>query len=572
MKTTILSLFAFTAAAMAQVKVSELPAAGTITGAETVMVIQSAASKKSTIDAVADYIRTGYLTEADAATTYQPLTAPLTAFAGLANAAGFLTNNGSGTLSWTGTSTGGNGAADDGKAVIFANTGAILAQTYVRVQNTGATAYTGIVTNGISGLKNGQFMGINWPSSPSGPRIWTHPDASGTYAFIGISQTFSGANIFSGANTFSAAGQLNTAAGAASTPAMSYTGQPYTGGTGTTTKPLFMVETTGATSTAWSTAGTLLGINADGSFTGRLFDAQANGISYCTIAPALFKVRATELRLTYSTPLWFGPTDSVDTSLYRIGAGNLGTNGKITAGIEIAQSINVSNGLFNNSGVTTELWVSGGTVLGCYLPGRQIYMPSDIAVGWGSTTWTTGSYGTGRDLVIGRAAAASLRIGLDHATTPTDQTIKAHDVTTGTGAAITIAGGKGSVAGGAVILATSATTGTAAARLTIAADGSATFTGSVAIGNGTPITAVLSNVASKDFDLTALTVEDQTMTVTGAAVGDVVELGVPHGSTTATSQFSAWVSASDTVTIRCRTEAAGENPASGSFRATVVKH
>ncbi len=90
--------------------------------------------------------------------------------------------------------------------------------------------------------------------------------------------------------------------------------------------------------------------------------------------------------------------------------------------------------------------------------------------------------------------------------------------------------------------------------------------------SGTAVSSVLSAVATKDFNLTAVIVEDLTMTVTGAAVGDVVSLGVPHGSVTATAQFTAWVSATDTITIRCRTAIAGENPASGSFRATVTKH
>lgn len=72
---------------------------------------------------------------------------------------------------------------------------------------------------------------------------------------------------------------------------------------------------------------------------------------------------------------------------------------------------------------------------------------------------------------FGREASGTIRWGLDNATTPTDQTIKAHNVTTGTGAALTLAGGKGSVAGGAVILATSATNGAAVARVTVKASG-----------------------------------------------------------------------------------------------------
>jgi hypothetical protein len=98
-------------------------------------------------------------------------------------------------------------------------------------------------------------------------------------------------------------------------------------------------------------------------------------------------------------------------------------------------------------------------------------------------------------------------------------------------------------------------------------------TGGVAIGSGgSAISKVLSATASLNFDLTALTVEDKTMTVTGAAVGDIVTLGVPNGSVTTSVQYTAWVSAADTVTVRARTSATGEDPASGTFRATVIKH
>ena len=56
------------------------------------------------------------------------------------------------------------------------------------------------------------------------------------------------------------------------------------------------------------------------------------------------------------------------------------------------------------------------------------------------------------DLILGRGAAATLQMGINHASAPTDQVIKAHDVTTGTGAGLTLSGGLGSVANGAVVL------------------------------------------------------------------------------------------------------------------------
>ena len=92
------------------------------------------------------------------------------------------------------------------------------------------------------------------------------------------------------------------------------------------------------------------------------------------------------------------------------------------------------------------------------------------------------------------------------------------------------------------------------------------------VNGGATVTKILSATATLNFDLSAVTVEDLTITVTGAADGDVVTLGVPNGSVTTSVQYTAWVSAADTVTVRARTSATGENPASGTFRATVIKH
>jgi len=66
-------------------------------------------------------------------------------------------------------------------------------------------------------------------------------------------------------------------------------------------------------------------------------------------------------------------------------------------------------------------------------------------------------------------------MGALHATTATDQTFSAHNVTTGTGASLTLAGGTGSVAGGVLNLATSATTGAPTTHIQIKASGVVNF-------------------------------------------------------------------------------------------------
>lgn len=93
--------------------------------------------------------------------------------------------------------------------------------------------------------------------------------ATGTAALLGTAQTFSAAKIFS----------VN---GAASTPPVSLTGTWFTGGSATTTKPQFLIEPTGTTSTGWSTSGTGLGVNAASGFVGNLLDLQLNGTAKIT--------------------------------------------------------------------------------------------------------------------------------------------------------------------------------------------------------------------------------------------------------------------------------------------------
>lgn len=86
---------------------------------------------------------------------------------------------------------------------------------------------------------------------------------------------------------------------------------------------------------------------------------------------------------------------------------------------------------------------------------------------------------TGTTSIITNPAAATTQLGADHATAAVAQIIKGPNTTTGTGGGVKIAGGTGSVAGGAVILATSATTGAPVDRLTIASTGIATFSSQI---------------------------------------------------------------------------------------------
>jgi hypothetical protein len=98
---------------------------------------------------------------------------------------------------------------------------------------------------------------------------------------------FNDSGAFGGISTFTFSSSILTTSGrfinsynaTASSPAKAFTGTWFTGGTSTTTKPQVVIEPTGTTSTAWSTSGTGLGVNAASGFAGNLLDLQVNGTS-----------------------------------------------------------------------------------------------------------------------------------------------------------------------------------------------------------------------------------------------------------------------------------------------------
>lgn len=91
------------------------------------------------------------------------------------------------------------------------------------------------------------------------------------------------------------------------------------------------------------------------------------------------------------------------------------------------------------------------------------------------------------------------------------------------------------------------------------------------IGSG-HIERFLTASATLDFPNTnAQLSSDLTISVPGAALGDIVILGVPNGSVNANTCYTAWVSAANTVSIRFNNYSAGAvNPASGAFNVAVL--
>lgn len=88
------------------------------------------------------------------------------------------------------------------------------------------------------------------------------------------------------------------------------------------------------------------------------------------------------------------------------------------------------------------------------------------------------------------------------------------------------------------------------------------------------IVTALTGSATLDFPNTlAQTDSDLTITVTGAADGDPVDVGMPNGSTLAGSTYTGWVSSANTVTVRFSVYGlTAKDPASGTFKVTVFKN
>lgn len=130
---------------------------------------------------------------------------------------------------------------------------------------------------------------------------------------------------------------------------------------------------------------------------------------------------------------------------------------------------------------------------------------------------------------------------------------------------------------GLVVVATTASTSTTTGSGRFAggigvAGRTSTATLNVGGTNGTTSDLIASATATVDYtSIAAGTEQTQTITVTGAAVGDSVSLGwgavLPDGIVV--KQY--WVSATNTVSIRVRNETAGAiDPASQTVRATVI--
>jgi hypothetical protein len=91
------------------------------------------------------------------------------------------------------------------------------------------------------------------------------------------------------------------------------------------------------------------------------------------------------------------------------------------------------------------------------------------------------------------------------------------------------------------------------------------------VSSGLELQATYCERATLDFPNTpAQQGSDLTIAVTGAAIGDVVSLGIPASSVNNHSGYHAWVSAANVVTVRFDNYSSGAiDPASGVFTVEV---
>jgi hypothetical protein len=136
-----------------------------------------------------------------------------------------------------------------------------------------------------------------------------------------------------------------------------------------------------------------------------------------------------------------------------VGSGGGFTGGSLTAAVSVPTAANVllanarANGfMFGASPATADngfssfnsalLHYAGGTLV-IYNSTIGFQLDQSVWLSWGNSGAVAGQH----TFLSGAQAAATLQLGKNHATTATNQTIKAHDVTTGDAADLILSGG-----------------------------------------------------------------------------------------------------------------------------------
>jgi hypothetical protein len=227
------------------------------------------------------------------------------------------------------------------------------------------------ITGDVNLSDGGTYTTTLQTITPTAARTISFPDATGTVALVGGSSgqlLWNNAGAVGGASTLTYDGSILTTSGrfinsynaTASSPAKAFTGTWFTGGTATTTKPQVLIEPTGTTSTAWSTAGTALGVNASSGFAGNLLDLQVNGTSAlrATNSGALLRPHGSGAALSDSWAIR-NPTSNQGVGFYAAGWIVLSNN---TSDANGAASIGITSELVKLCSAHSIQWNSTNTV------------------------------------------------------------------------------------------------------------------------------------------------------------------------------------------------------------------
>lgn len=248
--------------------------------------------------------------------------------------------------------------------------------------------------------------------------------------------------------------------------------------------------------------------------------------------------------------------------------GNTITIGNIVGSTGVVQRVGTGN--YSLDGVAGSTYTFGAsTITGTITIGGTAQTGAiGIGTGTGAQTLNFGTGGTGiKNINIGTGAVANtILIGNTTAGTRT-----ALNVVSPT-AQLHLGAGRNTANQGAPLKFTSGT------NLTTPENGAVEFDGTnyYVTSNTTRYTLAktLTATASLNFGNTPTnTSRDLTIAVNGAALSDVVVLGIPNSAVNNNTSFSAWVSSANTVSVRFNNYSSGNvNPGAGTFRVSVLKY